>query len=264
MRRYDGASKQKKRVIALTIGALSLSALGAMLAGAALGRPPALDAQMCLADQGPPATVAMLIDASDVLGETQTRSLMALVEAEKRQLPRHGRLIVLLMNDQTPYEPRELLALCNPGSARDANWLFRTPERAERRWREAFGAPLEAALRRAIAAPAGESSPIMQSITGATWRPDFQADVPNRRLVLASDLLQHTPGDFSVYDGGGLARHLEGSVTARRSQAALNGAPVVVWLLHRPGEIDLQGPELVDLWRGWLAERGASAVDVQS
>lgn len=262
MRHYHGVSKSAKRRMALVIGSLSVSALAALFLGAVMTRQPPTGEDLCLLDQPPPASVALLIDASDLFGETQVRSLMALVEAEKGALPRYARLIVLLMDANAPYEPRELLALCNPGSGRDANWLTRTPERAQRRWQAAFGDPLEAALAAAISEPAAEASPIMQSITGATWRPDFDGGTPNRRLVLSSDLLQHAPDDFSVYAVGDLPARFSASATHRQAQAALGGVSVSVCMLRRPSQIDRQGPPLVSLWRDWLMERGAASITI--
>jgi hypothetical protein len=55
------------------------------------------------------------------------------------------------------------------------------------------------ALRSAAAGGTQRASPIVAGLRAVAADPDFGAEIPRRRLVLVSDLLEHDPRGFSLY-----------------------------------------------------------------
>ena len=170
-----GGTKPPRAKAALMILG-SLSVLAFMAAGAYLNRAPALDATtLCPSDQALTTSVVVLVDTTDPLDQTQAARLLATVRRVRETLPTFGKLTLLFLDANTPYEPKELVSLCNPGSPRGVNPLFQTESRVAKRWNESFGAPIDQAVSQLLLAPTAKQSPIIEAITAATWRPDFDS-----------------------------------------------------------------------------------------
>lgn len=205
------------------------------------------------------SSTLVLIDATDALTEIQRRRLRATVEAERDRLPRAGKLTLLVLNPADPAQPAEQVSVCNPGRAADADPLFNTGSRIDREWREAFGGPIESALAGAAAAAPAAASPIIATIAGALTRPDFDARVRERRLVVVSDLLEHSKGGYSQLAGGNFWKAYAGSALARESALDLHGVTVAVDYLIRPRYAAIQGEAHRRFWTRLFEDAGATA-----
>lgn len=254
------ASSGAGRIIKL--GGLWLVILGAGggLAAAgltAMNRPP--DA-VALCRQGRVDTSTLvLIDATDALTEIQRRRLRATVDAERDRLPRAGKLTLLVLNPADPAQPIELVSVCNPGRAADADPVFHTGSRIDREWHAAFAAPIASAVAGTADAAPAAASPIIATIVGALTRPDFDARVGERRLVIISDLLEHSKGGYSQLAGGNLWKAYAGSALARESALYLHGVSVAVDYLTRPRYAAVQGEAHRRFWTRLFEEAGATA-----
>lgn len=67
------------------------------------------------------------------------------------------------------------------------------------RWDEDFADALDGALRSAQSGGPARASPIIAGLRAVAADPDFGAEIPLRRIVLVSDLLEHNPDGFSLY-----------------------------------------------------------------
>ncbi|MBL8551832.1 MAG: hypothetical protein JNJ73_17730 [Hyphomonadaceae bacterium] len=250
--------KAKDRAGAALIG-LALFALAAMaLAGFALRPPPSDPVTLCRTDQPLAAHTYILVDATDRLEPRHRRRLRAIVQQEHARLARYDRLSIASLRADRPQEPRVLFSLCDPGDGRDANPLYQNTRRAQARWDAAFGDALDRAVRRASGGRAANASPIVAGVRAVAADPDFGGDIPARRLVLVSDLLEYGPR-FSLYeDGADLAR-----LKSRAPELAdfdLHNVGVRVAMLDRPEQAARQRKAVEDFWRPLLDHAGARAV----
>jgi hypothetical protein len=216
------------------------------------------EATLCPTDRPLAEHTVILVDQTDSLSPAQRQRLRALIDAEAARLAIYGKLTVLALDPDSPYEPQRLFSLCAPQSGRDVNGVTGNPSMAQRRWRERFGGPLNAALDRLLTVPAADISPIVEAVKGVTWLHDFRAEVPNRRLVIFSDMLQNTAAWSHYRDGVQYARFAR-TPFALEQHAALSGVVVVIDYLERPSTLHLQTAAHRRFWIEFFEDTGAVA-----
>ncbi len=252
----------RDRLRAIVLLAFVVASVAAYAVERTLNADPAVDAKTsCLVSGPPPATELVLVDTTDALSAAQADSVFTELREHIAVLPQYGRLMLMFLDAQHPYEPQLVLSLCNPGAAKDFGWFFHTPRRVDARWRSAYAAPATAALASLLHKPTAPNSPIMAAITGATWRRDFDVRVPRRSLVLVSDLLEHDPRVFTTYRRGDVWARFAASGLPEIVKANLSSVSVRVLILHRPSALHFQTENLVALWRRWFLERGAASIE---
>lgn len=237
------------------IGAMLASVFG-LFAVMAFNQPPALSADTnCRSDRKDPAHTILLIDQSDPFTENDLGWVQEFVDAEARNLPRFGRLTVMTPNAADPYDPKVIFSKCSPGSAEDANPLLSNPRMIEDTWRDTFFKPLSEQIETALSDKRQPASPLSEALFAAADRADFQIGKKKRRLVLVSDLMQHS-SDFSFYKGG--ANYDEFTSTKLFGfMPVLEGVDVVARVVPRR-EYDLPLGEVKTFWRAYFRETGAS------
>lgn len=194
---------------------------------------------------------AVLIDATDILTIEQLHSLQ-------------GELSHLLLEDGEEVSLWVLSGSADPlhrvfrgrVPKRSENPLWSNPRRQATRWESSFGEPLRIAVASVGSATPSDTSPILESIRELTQLRDFASGGP-RRLVVASDLRQHTP-QLSFY---GPVPSVNDSVTGLAAMRAdLRGIEVEVIEIARPGERLTDVLTVQDFWRGYFQLCGAAAV----
>jgi hypothetical protein len=235
-----------------TIAAIPVAAM----AYTNLNKAPERDASNCRIGQSPPATTVLIADSSDALSTIHRDRLNSDIDRARDNLSIDGKLVLLALHPDVSIE--ELFGRCNPGSA--ASELTQNARKVRRHYEEAFADPLEAARGRMVGGAAAKQSQLIEAITLVTQRADFDARIPNRTLIVASDMLQHTTGGYSHYAKGDIARAFEKSALAIGDQADLSGVAVVVDYFTRPDQRTLQGPRHRAFWEAWFRERGAASV----
>jgi hypothetical protein len=247
---------RKGLVMLLAAGVLAVLVA---VAGVLVSRHPPVDRQFCPLTGSLPASVMVIADATDPFTESQASELSQTIAEARDDLPQFGKLTLLLVDPNRPYEPAEQVSLCSPLRARDANPINHNPERVAQRWDEAFGAPVTAAIATLTHVPASRTSPLLEAVTAASWRPDWSPATPHRKLIIISDLLAHDPGDFSLYQGDP-AVTFPRSKLARDATPNLAGVEVEITVLHRPPYLMRQSEVAEPFWVSWLTARGAASV----
>jgi hypothetical protein len=251
--------KAKDRMGALLVAA-ALAALAAMAVAGFMLRPPPTDAAtLCRTDQPLQAHTYILVDATDRLEPRHRRKLRAIVAQERARLHPYERLSIASLRADRPQEPRLVFSLCDPGDGRDANPLYQNTRRAQARWKEAFGDALDRAVRRAGGGRAAQSSPILAGLRAIAADPDFGQETPQRRLVLVSDLLEHDPPRFSLYETGADFARFRARAPSNEP-ADLTGIAVRVALLDRPEQAPRQAAAREDFWRPYFSAANARSV----
>jgi hypothetical protein len=222
------------------VGGLILAALALALVGGAvlfgLRRVDPVDPETFCALRHPPAAqVVILVDSTDALEPRHRRRVEAAVRAEASRLAKGDRLTLASLSDKDPREPLILFSKCDPGDGASANPLFQNGARLDVRWRDAFGDPLAAAIARAVKGRIGEASPLTDAIRALAEDPDFtSAPEQRRRLVIASDLMEHRPGEFSLYAAGATYQSFARLQSGLRPPPDLTNVDVRLVQLDRP------------------------------
>lgn len=195
--RRSASAQNAFGVLLIALVATALIAL--VFAGLALRPPPTDEASLCRTDAPLAAHTIILIDATDRLEARHRRKLEAVAAQERARLGQYDRLTLMRINARSPQEPRILFSKCLPLPPDQANPWTQNPRQAQAQWDSEFGEALDAALRSAQAAGPNRASPILAGLRAVAADPEFGAEIPRRRLVLVSDLLEHNPQGFSLY-----------------------------------------------------------------
>lgn len=179
---------------------LALAVLASLAGAALILRAPPIDAEsLCRTDAPLDAHTIVLVDTSDRLEARHRRKLRAVLDQERARLGRYDRLTIMRINVRRPQEPAILFSRCLPQPPEQANPLFENARMVRAAWDEAFAEALERAVRSAGAGGPQRASPIIAAVRAVAADPDFGGEIPRRRFVLVSDLLEHDPNAFSLY-----------------------------------------------------------------
>jgi hypothetical protein len=227
-------------------------------AGVMLRAPPLDDDTLCRTDRALAAHTLILVDGTDRLEARHRRKLERVIAQERARLAPHERLSIWSLRADHPQEPRNLFSRCLPRDGSQINPLFENAAKAQARWDEQVGAALESAARRAGSSGRGDASPILAGLRAAAADPDFSAEIPQRRLVLVSDLLEHARDGFTLYDAAA-------DFAAWRTQDAagpadLAGVTVRVAPLDRPEHAAAQRRARAAFWEPYFAAADAEGV----
>ncbi len=258
MRRPAGAPRAQN-FIGVVLIALVLLTLGGFAAAAILLRPPPVDAEtLCRSDQPIHAHTIILVDATDRLERRHKRKLEALATQERARLSQYDRLTLMRLDPRHPQEPRVLFSKCLPRPPNMTNPLFENARFAQREWDETFADALDRALRSAGSSGPAHASPILAGLRAIAADPDFGAEIPQRRLVVVSDLMEHDPDGFSLY-----ARAVDYSrwnTGDPNGPADLSDIDLRIAMLDRPDIAERQADARDHFWAFYFDQSGAKSV----
>lgn len=242
----------------------ALAAAAAVVGGAGtfalVSRGGGHDAGNCLVDGPAPAHTLLLVDTTDPATVTEAQRLVQTADTAAADLPRYGRMTVMLVRPEAPWEPQQIVSLCSPGRGSAVNPLTETPELVEAAWRRDFVARLRTAAERLTTLPKSEESPLLQSAAAVAGRRDFAPGQPRRTLIFFTDGLQHAIGGYSHYTAADPKAAYQHSPLASELDPDFGGATVEIEYLRRPGGALYQGVRHKAFWRWWFTSHGARAV----
>ena len=162
---------------------------------------------------------------------------------------------ILLIDQSDPYSPKVLYAACSPGSAAAANPITQNPKMIEQAWQKKFYQPLVGTVEEALMDKEQPSSPLSEALYTISDRADFQPQQAGRRVVLVSDLMQHSSG-FSFYKmGADYDAYLESELAETKPK--LEGVDVVARVVPRQ-IYDLPVADVKGFWRAYFTDAGAT------
>lgn len=211
---------------------------------------PALETDTaCRVDRKDPAHTIILIDQSDPFNENDLGWVYEFVDTEARALPRYGRLTVLTPNSAAPFDPKTVFVRCSPGSVDDANPILQNPRMIDDTWRDTFYTPLIDGIKTTLRDTRQPSSPLIEAVYAIGDRADFQSSRKNRRVIVVSDLMQHSDG-FSFYRRGADMDAFKSS-NLSKNQPRFSGAEIVARIVPRQ-DYDLPLDQVKAFWRTYF------------
>jgi hypothetical protein len=245
---------------------VALVVLGVFLYGYLDPKPKFDSATYCPLD-GPVSSTAVIIDTTDSINEKQKVAIENEFSRVLASISRFGQLAIYAAGFQGEVSKPEF-ALCNPGSANEIDWLKEGKILAEKRWKEGFLKPLEAVLKKMLTAPPAQKTPLLeavQSVSLLSFGPlrakeeSSSSYRPTKRLILISDLLQHSE-HLSLYGKPPPLQKFLKSEAYRAVRADLRGVEVHILFIRRQTKGNYQNPELTRFWEELVAEEGGRIV----
>jgi hypothetical protein len=237
---------------------LALAVLGGLAGAALLLRAPPTDAEtLCRTDAPLGAHTIVLVDSTDRLEARHRRKLRAVLAQERGRLGQYDRLTIMRINVRRPQEPAILFSRCLPRPPEQTNPLFENARMVQQAWDEDFAEALDSALRSASSGGPQRASPIIAALRAVAADPDFGAEIPRRRLVLMSDLLEHNPQGFSLYVPE--ANYAAWRAASPSEAPDLTRVDLRVVPIDRPDNAERQAHAMEQFWPAFF-----DASDVQS
>ncbi len=245
--------RSKGHFIAL---AVALGLLAALAVVALWPRTPLDPQTLCPKDGDYPRT-AVLIDATDSLGDSQVKTIREELDALRDRLAIHEWVGIFVLDEENLVLPVPAVALCYPGDESSANPLYENPRMVQSRFEREFRAPIDAAVEQLANLPPSPTSPILEMIRAVALDRNFDATV-GRRLVIVSDLLQNvssyshyqSPADFERWRRTPYAREF--------LQLSMLGVKVDILYLKRVDLRTRQTRGHVAFWEDYFDAVGAT------
>ena len=164
------------------------------------------------------------------------------------------------LNVRRPQEPTILFSKCLPRPPEQTNPLFENARMVQQQWNEAFADALDRALRSAGSSGPARASPILAGVRAVAADPDFGAEIPRRRLVLVSDLLEHDPEGFSLYVSD--ATYAAWRAASPSGPPDLSQVDLRIVPIDRPDHAERQAAALETFWPAFFDAADAQSVSI--
>jgi hypothetical protein len=213
---------------------------------------------------GPTAVTAVLVDLTDKVKPVTASEIRQRLADIISRVPKYGRIDIYSIESENDKLPAQIISVCSPGSAKDADPLYSSPELIAKWWRERYYEPLETVINKILSQTEGNTSPIMENI-GSVSVLSFTADNSKsiqKRLIIVSDMLQHSDA-FSLYRHGPDYEAYVASPKARGITADLREVQVDLFLIQRvvQGKALNDGP-YIEFWLNWLSHQQSGPLHI--
>lgn len=206
---------------------------------------------------------AVIIDMTDRMTVAQRQDFLNQLERLQDEIPQYGQLAIFAVASTEQELLSPITHLCNPGRGEAVNPWVGNPLKTEEKWRSGFKEPLTQAFDGIMKLRDAPYSPIMESIQSVSLT-FFQSPLAQgrpRRLIIVSDLLQHTES-FNFYKEIPEPSTVLQNPLFQSLRTDLHGIDVELWLLRRLDQPGFPAARLVTLWESILQMQGARVVRV--
>jgi len=214
---------------------------------------------------GPHAVTVVVIDRTDTLKVLQKERLRKILQEIKGATSKHELIEVYTVGPIIDELRRPVIAICNPGDPQEVNSLYSNPSQARRKWNEDFSKRLDGIVESLLLPMESETSPIMesiQSISVSSFSDPNMKTIP-RKLIIASDMLQHSPSN-SHYSGVPKFSKFKKNPVYARLIGDLNDVNVRLIYIRRSTKNSIQGKNHIIFWERYFSELGANLNQVSA
>ena len=211
----------------------------------------------------PDSVTVVLVDVTDPMTLPQRQDFLNQFDLLIEKIPRYGKLVIAKVDPVSDRLLTPVITRCNPGKSSDVSELTGNPVKLGAMYRQQFVAPIQSAFSKIALASEATRSPIlesMQSINLTELQRGVSRDA-SRKLIVASDLLQHT-SDVSFYKVMPDPNVFIESPGFRAVRTDLRGTDVELWMLQRRDSTTTQPRRLAELWERIIEVQGGRLVRV--
>lgn len=197
------------------------------------GLDPGLDDALCSLEMPPKTHVAFLVDPSDPLSAIQLSTLKSTVRWQVNDLEVGGRISLLVLRpDEQGRMVETVFSRCKIRDGKDADPRIENRVKLEKRYLEAFEAPLRKAMAGLNAQTSANNSPILEALYEVVNHTSFSSGVQKRVLMIWSDMLQNSLEMNHFKSGYRFATLQKRKSIYVTDMQALAGAEVIVYRLE--------------------------------
>jgi hypothetical protein len=263
-RKRTAAQKRKRsetagaiRNIAIVLGALGV--VGFFYFRAVMAHRTLNQATLCPAV--PDSVTVLLVDVTDPMNLPQRQDFLNQLDLLVEQVPRYGKLVIAKVDPVSERLLSPVITKCNPGASQDVSEVSGNPAKLEAMHRDQFVKPMRDAFDHLTTASSAPRSPILESMQSINLT-ELQRGVAkggSRKLIVASDLLQHT-SEISFYKELPDPLKFVGSPAFSRVRTDLRGTDVELWMLQRTDSKLTQPRRLPELWDSIIEAQGGRLI----
>jgi len=215
----------------------------------------AIDVETLCPDSGPSGALAVLLDLTDPLEETQAIRLRTILGSEFNAADK-GTLISVGIVSEDKARWGAAYSKCKPQAVEDANPLLQNPRMIGETYNDEFIVPLDQTIDSLLHAEAEQTSPIMESLQALiAATPALETVEGTRKIVIVSDMLQNS-SVLSFYRGEFWDRFEQKNGTSRLA-GSLKGTRIMLLLVPRPSSGLDDNLEVDQFWIHYFDLQGA-------
>lgn len=248
------------------LGAACIAVVIAAVAAAFLFMPKhrELDPQTWCPTSGPTSITAVLLDQTDSISDVTAQDIARRLTDYLGDIPTGGLVEFFGVSQNPSAAATALIELCNPGSPDEVSELTGNKQLSRLRFQERFLMPVQERLHDLLHAAPAASSPLMESVqalaVAAFPVSSDSQDIP-RRLIIVSDLMQHSPA-LSLYRSVGAYSDMQKNPAAAGIMPSLYDVDIKLLVVQRLVHGRLNGDDVINFWRQWLDGHGGRTTGI--
>ena len=256
-------TRRGEKAVGIALLVLTACGVGSVFvyARVLMGDDVARDARYCPVEAAVKRWTLVAVDWTDRFTGGQRDEVKAAVDrlAEAMGQDEGLSLHVITGKAQEAAEAWRGFAYCKPRDPRHVNALTETASFVRKDYEKTFGGPLAKALGDLLKGGEAGQSPILEALEVAMWSPRFKG-AAERRLVVFSDLLHHTPSLSHLKGAMAAPCAVAGSDIGKRLGARMAGVKVVLHYRMNADYWRRQGEDHLRWWSRLLYQLGAASV----
>lgn len=205
---------------------------------------------------------AVLLDLTDPLSVTQQARLKTIISNEIASSS-IDTMIALGVVSENSSNWGARFAKCKPASGEDANALYENPTIIAERYAREFTDPISQTLNSMLTGDSENQSPIMEALQSLiSETPDFTRAHGQRKIIIVSDMLQHS-NNLSFYRGQGWEYFVKEN-GEQRLAGNLSNVTVEILRISRSGG-SIPSKEITEgFWTRYFDKQGSRPPSVSS
>ena len=197
------------------------------------------------------AHTVILLDLTDSLNKDQQKFVLSYINGEKNKLRDFEKLSVFTLTEDSYIVPESVFSKCSPGTGDNANELYQNPKKIRLKFDRFFSAPLKEVLVNIFPDRVDNRSPIFEMIRELSRKDDFQSDVPERTLIIISDMM-HNTANYSHYKNRVDYEYFSETPYSDEVAAHLDSVDVKIVYLLRDNTCRIQGKRHLLCWEEYF------------
>lgn len=264
-----GRERSRRRLVSnnsvlwyIAIGICVVIIAGVLIGSQSLISRSTIDEATLCHSEGPINVTSILLDLTDPLNSTQQTRLKTMIENEIASSTTDT-MIALGVVSEDPERWGAMFAKCKPETGEAANSLYENPKLITAQYNREFLTPIRSKLESSLQGAIENQSPIMealQSLIAST--PDFTRVKGQRKIVIVSDMLQHSD-HLSFYRGQGWD-YFVGQESEQRLAGNLSNVVVEILRIPRSRENTPSRDIVEGFWTRYFDRQGSHPPGVSS
>ncbi len=223
-----------------------IGALAALTLTVWIFRPANLDpTTLCPTTRPLAGHTVVIVDRTDRWTPAMNGALTDLIETAQRDTRRYQKFSIVSLDANQSVHP--VFSVCNPGAPSFWADLYRGHRYTQHDYEQRFVGAAEQVMEAVSQPSQASASPIVEYVHRWLGSDDFNASIADRRMVLVSDMRQHSPL-YSIYrarSGDGLA-----PIVQRQFGPSAHGVAFDVYFVAHGRDHNVSEDEVRTAWDG--------------